>query len=97
MTKLAIALAVGGAMAFAAVPAQAYCLTNLSTVHAYCVTDLDKAQSLIMTMPEGRDKKMAKRRLRLAAEMPIVDSRRCFLRLPVCVAPGGINDTDTLG
>jgi hypothetical protein len=97
MTKLAIALAVGGAVAFAAVPARAYCLTNLQTTHAYCVTDLDKAQSLILTMPEGRNKKIAKRRLRLAAEMPIVDSRRCFLHLPVCVAPGGLNGNDTLG
>ncbi len=97
MTKLVIALAVGGAMAFAAVPAQAYCLTNVQTIHAYCVTDLDQAQSLIMTMPEGRQKKMAKRGLRLAAEMPIAESRRCFLRLPVCVAPGGINGNDTLG
>ena len=97
MTKLVIALAVGGAMAFAAVPAQAYCPTNVQTTHAYCVTDLDKAQSLIMTMPEGRQKKMAERGLRLAAEMPFVDLRRCFLRLPVCVAPGGINGNDTLG
>lgn len=97
MTKLVIALAVGGAMAFAAVPAQAYCQTDLHTAHAYCVTDLDQAQSLIVTMPEGRNKKIAKRQLRLAAEMPFVDTRRCFLRLPVCVAPGGINGNDTLG
>ena len=97
MTKLVIALAVGGAMAFAALPAQAYCPTNVQTTHAYCVTDLDKAQSLIMTMSEGRYKKMAERRLRLAAAMPIVDSRRCFLRLPVCVAPVGISGNDTLG
>lgn len=97
MTKLVIALAVGGAMAFAAVPAQAYCLTNLNTTHAYCVTDLDQAQSVIMTMPEGRNKKIAKRGLRLAVEMPVVESRRCFLRLPVCVAPGGNNGNDTLG
>ena len=97
MTKFVIALAMGGAMAFATVPAQAYCLTNLNTIHAYCVTDLDQAQSLIVTMPEGRNKKIAKRQLRLAAEMPFVESRRCFLRLPVCVAPSGIDGSDTAG
>lgn len=97
MTKFVIALAMGGAMAFATVPAQAYCLTNLNTIHAYCVTDLDQAQSLIVTMPEGRNKKIAKRQMRLAAEMPVAESRRCFLRLPVCVAPSGINGHDTAG
>ena len=97
MTKLVIALAMGGAMAFAAAPAQAYCQTDLHTYHAYCVTDLDQAQSLIMTMPEGRQKKIAKRGLRLAVEMPVVESRRCFLRLPGCVAPSGINGHDTAG
>jgi hypothetical protein len=50
-----------------------------------------------MTMPEGRQKKIAKRGLRLAVEMPVVESRRCFLRLPVCVAPSGINGHDTAG
>jgi hypothetical protein len=97
MTKLVFALAMGGAMACATAPAQAYCPTNVQTTHAYCVTDLDQAQSLIMTMPEGRDKKIAKRGLRLAVEMPIVESRRCFLRLPVCVAPSGLNGHDTAG
>ena len=97
MTKLVIALAMGGAMAFAAAPAQAYCQTDLHTYHAYCVTDLDQAQSLIMTMPEGRQKKIAKRGLRRAVEMPVVESRRCFLRLPVCVVPSGMNGHDTAG
>ncbi len=91
MTKLVIALALGGMMALGAVPAQAYSLTDLHGVHAYCVTDLHKARSLIMTMPEGRYKKFAKRQLRLAMEMPLRDSTRCFLQLPFCVAPGGIS------
>lgn len=97
MTKFVIALAMGGAMACASLPAQAYCQTDLHPAHAYCVTDLDQAHSLIMTMPEGRQKKIAKRGLRLAVEMPVVESRRCFLRLPVCVAPSGINGHDTAG
>ncbi len=87
MTKLAIALALGGVMALAAVPAPAYSLTDLQEVQAYCVTDLQKARSLITTMPEGRPKDVAKRQLRLAMERPMGDSGRCWLQLPICVAP----------
>ncbi len=91
MTKLLIALTLGGVMALAAVPARAYSLTDLDEVQAYCVTDLSKARSLIMTMPEGRYKNFSKRQLRLAMEMLLLDSTRCFLQLPVCVAPAGIS------
>ncbi len=97
MTKLLIALALGGVMALAAVPAPAYSLTDLHEVQAYCVTDLQKARSLIMTMPEGRHKNMAKRQMRLAMERPVRESGRCWLQLPVCVAPSGISGNDWPG